>query len=46
MGHRAEKVPAWRQWYESSGLTKEGCDKTDAYKTLLVKVEQVLLDMR
>ena len=44
--YRAEKVPAWRQWYASSGLTKEGYDKTDAYKTLIVKVEQVLLDMR
>ena len=42
----AEKSSMWRQWYASSGLTKEGYDKTDAYKTLLAKVEQVLLDMR
>ena len=42
----ADKSALWRQWYDSSGLAKEGYDKTEAYKTQLAKVEQVLLDMR
>ena len=38
----AEKYKRWNQWYESSGLDDEGFDKTDAFREIMKKVENVI----
>ena len=38
----AEKYKEWNDWFESSGLKDEGYDKTDAFKEIMKKVENVI----
>lgn len=38
----AEKYKNWNQWYESSGLDKEGYDKTDAFREIMKKVDNII----
>ena len=42
----AESTTLWKMWYENSGLSKEGYDKTKEWKELVKKVELVLLNNR
>ena len=32
----------WNEWFEASGLKDEGYDKTDAFKEIMKKVENVI----
>ena len=38
----AEKYKEWNDWFESSGLKDEGYDKTEAFKEIMKKVENVI----
>jgi hypothetical protein len=44
--HGAKGVSIWKQWYDGSGLAKNGYDKTKEWRDLLKKVELVLLNNR
>jgi regulator of replication initiation timing len=38
----AEKYKIWNNWFETSGLKDEGYDKTDAFKEIMSKVENMI----
>jgi hypothetical protein len=38
----AEKYKSWNNWFETSGLKDEGYDKTDAFKEIMTKVENMI----
>ena len=38
----AEKYMGWNNWFESSGLKDEGYDKTDAFKEIMKKVDNII----
>jgi hypothetical protein len=38
----AEKYKRWNQWYELSGLDNEGFDKTDAFREIMKKVDNMI----
>ena len=38
----AEKYKQWNQWYELSGLDNEGFDKTDAFREIMKKVDNMI----
>ena len=38
----AEKYKRWNSWYESGGLDKEGFDKTDAFREIMKKVDNMI----
>ena len=38
----AEKYKIWNDWFETSGLKDEGYDKTDAFKEIMSKVENMI----
>ena len=38
----AEKYRTWNDWFETSGLKDEGYDKTDAFKEIMKKVENMI----
>ena len=38
----AEKYRRWNIWYESSGLDNEGFDKTDAFREIMKKVDNMI----
>ena len=38
----AEEYLGWNEWFESSGLKDEGYDKTDAFRQIMNKVENVI----
>lgn len=38
----AEKYISWNEWFETSGLKEEGYDKTDAFRKIMKKVENVI----
>ena len=44
--HGAKGVAIWKQWYEASGLAKDGYDKTKEWRDIVKKVELVLLNNR
>ena len=44
--HGAKGVAIWKQWYEGSGLAKDGYDKTKEWRDIIKKVELVLLNNR
>lgn len=42
----AESIAVWKMWYDNTGLSKDGYDKTREWKELVKKVELVLLNNR
>ena len=42
----AERSKRWNAWYESSGLKEENFDKTEAFREITKKVEDVMTSNR